>query len=174
MTLFERVMLWGSTILVGASGVVYAVMSYFMTTDDPYAVINHPLQPLFLKIHIVTAPLLVFAVGTVFTRHIWKQWRSGPQRGRRSGLWLMLAFAPMILSGYLVQTVTRESVLYWITAIHLATSIIYVLGFSAHQALNVIHERRQNRRPAAVPVPALDTAADPRSETKAARERRGP
>jgi uncharacterized membrane protein YfcA len=161
MTLFERIMLWGSTLLVGASGVVYGVMKYFMTTDDPYAVINHPLQPLFLKIHIVSAPLLVFAVGIVFTQHIWKQYRSDLQRSRRSGVWLLMALAPMVLSGYLIQTVTGKRVLFWLVAVHLATSVIYLLGFGAHQVVNSLweRERRRRRESRATALPALERGA---------------
>ena len=135
MNLFERVMLWGSTAAIALSGVVYAVMKYFMSTDDPYAVVNHPLQPLVLKIHIVAAPLFVFAVGAVFVRHIWKQWRSGVAQGRSSGLWLMLTIFPMVLSGYLIQTVTTESLLFWLVAIHLITGTIYIAGYAIHQVV---------------------------------------
>jgi hypothetical protein len=161
MTRFEKILLWGSTLLVGASGVVYGAMKYFMTTDDPYAVINHPLQPLFLKIHVVSSPLLVFAVGVVFTQHIWKQYRSGVQRSRRSGVWLLMALGPMILSGYLIQAVTGQRVLYWLVAVHLATSIIYLLGFGAHQVVNSLRERarRRRREARATVVPALERRA---------------
>jgi len=161
MTRFERIMLWGSTLLVGVSGVVYGGMKYFMTTDDPYAVINHPLQPLFLKIHIVSTPLLVFAVGVVFTQHIWKQYRGGLQRSRRSGIWLLMALGPMILSGYLIQAVTGERVLFWLVAVHLATSVIYLLGFGLHQVANSLQDRarRRVREARATVVPALERAA---------------
>ena len=135
MTLFERLMLWISTAVMGLSGLIYAAMKYLMSTDDPYAVINHPLQPLFLKIHIVAAPAFVFAVGAVFMRHIWRQWRSGVARGRRSGLWSMLTIFPMILSGYLIQTVTLEGLLFWIIAIHLITGAIYLVGNGIHQVV---------------------------------------
>jgi hypothetical protein len=77
VTPFERLSLWISTLLVGGSGVVYAIMKYLMTTDDPYAIIHHPWQPFFLKLHIVTAPLLVFAFGVIFLKHVWEQFRTG-------------------------------------------------------------------------------------------------
>lgn len=134
MSFFERVMLWGSSLLVGISGVIYAAMKYLMASNDPYAVINHPLQPLILKIHIVTAPLLVFAIGAVFVRHIWEQWRAGRQRGRLSGLATMLTFAPMVFSGYLIQSVTHESWLSAMIATHLVTGIAFLLGFLAHRS----------------------------------------
>jgi hypothetical protein len=142
MSFFERAMLWGSSLLVGVSGVVYAAMKYLMSSDDPYAVINHPLQPLILKIHIVTAPLLVFAIGAVFVRHIWEQWRAGLRRGRISGLATLLTFAPMVLSGYLIQSVTHES---WLTAmvvVHLVTGGAFLLGLVVHQIALAVRARR--------------------------------
>ena len=145
MTLFERIMLWSSTAVMGLSGLVYAAMKYLMSNDDPYAVINHPLQPLVLKIHIVAAPVFVFAIGAVFVRHIWKQWRSGVGRGRRSGLWLMLTIFPMIISGYLIQTVVVENVLFWLVAVHLITGTVYITGYAIHQVVTPKASERQKR-----------------------------
>ncbi len=145
MTLFERLMIWTSTAVMGLSGVIYAVMKYFMSTDDPYAVVNHPLQPLVLKIHIVAAPVFVFAVGAVFTRHIWKQWRNGVDQGRRSGVWSMLTIFPMIVSGYLIQTVTVESVLFWLVAVHLVTSAVFLAGYAIHQVVTPNAAERKNQ-----------------------------
>ena len=133
MSLFERILLLGSTLLVGLSGAIYGAMKYLLRADDPYAVVNHPLEPLFLKIHVLSAPLLVFAVGVVFTRHIWKQWQSRLPEGRKSGIATWFALVTMVLSGYLIQVVTARGWLWWIVAIHLVTGGAYVVGFVVHQ-----------------------------------------
>jgi hypothetical protein len=143
VNLFERIMLWGSSLAVGVSGIVYAWMKYFMTSPDPYAVVHHPWQPFVLKLHIVSAPVLVFAVGLVFTRHIWKQWRSGLAAGRASGLSIVLTVVPMVLSGYLIQTVTQENWLFWLVAVHLTTGAAYLVGFTTHQVSLTIRERKK-------------------------------
>jgi hypothetical protein len=134
VTWTERILLWGSTLVVGVTGLVYAWMKYLMDPMDPYAAVNHPLQPLVLKVHLVAAPFLVFAVGLVFMQHIWRQFRSGLTRGRRSGTSTVLTLVPMVLSGYLIQTVTSDAWLWWLAMIHLATGTLFVLGFAAHQA----------------------------------------
>ena len=134
MTWTEKVLLWGSTLVVGATGLLYAWMKYLLAPVDPYAAVNHPLQPLVLKIHVVAAPFLVFAVGLVFTQHIWRQLRSGLKRGRRSGTSTIVTLVPMVLSGYLIQTVTSEGWLWWLAMIHLTTGTLFILGFCAHQA----------------------------------------
>ena len=162
MNRFERWLLWGSTTVVSLTGFVYAWMKYLMTPEGPYAVVNHPLQPWVLKAHIVTAPLLVFAVGLVFMRHIWEQWRSGLRRGRASGLFTFLTLVPMVLTGYLVQTVTHGGWLWWLAAIHLVTGTAYALGFAAHQgviqARHVLARRRARRMKASRVTDRLEAA----------------
>ena len=159
MSFFERVMLWGASLLVGISGVIYAAMKYLMTGNDPYAVINHPLQPLVLKLHIVTARLLVFAVGAVFVRHIWEQWRAGRRRGRLSGLATLLTFAPMVFSGYLIQSVTHESWLSAMIATHLVTGAAFLLGFLVHRAVLAVRAVRNRGETGAATSSAVAVAA---------------
>lgn len=174
-------MLWSSTSLVTLSGTVYGWMRYAMTSSDPYSVVHHPLQPLVLKIHIVSAPFLVFAVGLVFTQHVLRQWRSGLKRGRRTGLVTMLAVPPMVLSGYLIQAVTHEGWLWWLAATHLVASGLYVLGFAGHRSILWLREAAARRRvlrarashvaatvaaggrPLNEPAPRISRAFDPRS-----------
>ena len=133
MTPFEKWSLWGSSIVVGLTGIALGVMKYLMTTDDPYAVVHHPLQPWMLKLHILAAPVLVFAIGAVYTRHIVRNWKSGRREGRRTGIVTILVVLPMILSGYLIQTLTSESWLFRLAMAHIAVGIVYLVMFGAHQ-----------------------------------------
>ena len=77
MNRFERILLIGSSLLTAFSGAVYGVMKYLVTSSDPYAVVNHPWQPFFLKFHILASPFLVFALGLIFRGHVLDRWRSG-------------------------------------------------------------------------------------------------
>jgi len=129
----ERWLLWAATLLVGVSGLAYGVMKYLVRTDDPYAVVNHPLQPLALKLHVLAAPLLVFAVGLVYSKHIWSHWISGQRRGRGSGVSAWLTLLPMIASGYWIQTTTNRGWLRWLVGAHLVFGGIYLVGFILHQ-----------------------------------------
>ena len=85
MTRFHRWFLYGSTIATAASGITYFVMKRFFESSDPWAVINHPLEPWALKLHILSAPLMLFAVGLISTQHIWRSLRSSLPTGRHSG-----------------------------------------------------------------------------------------
>ncbi len=137
-----------STALVGGTGLVYAWMAYAARPADEFAVVNHPLQPQAQHLHILLAPLLVFAVGLIWQRHVWWHWRRGERQRRRSGLAITLTTVPMIASGYLIQTavepVWREI---WI-GVHLVSSGLWLLGYLVHQAVTVrqLWARRQGAR----------------------------
>ena len=93
-----------STLLVGGTGLVYAWMRYFTAPADEFAVVGHPWQPHLQHLHLWTAPLLVFAIGLIWRDHVWRHYRRRVRDRRRSGLSLLLGCAPMIVSGYLIQT----------------------------------------------------------------------
>ena len=54
MTRFQRWFLYGSTIATAVSGITYFAMKHFLEPSDPWAVINHPLEPWALKAHILS------------------------------------------------------------------------------------------------------------------------
>jgi hypothetical protein len=115
-------------------------MDAYLEPMNEWSVINHPLQPWVLKVHIIVAPLLVFAVGLIAIEHIWRHFRTRRRSGRRSGLTTMWVVVPMILSGYLIQTVTSEGWLaVWAWA-HIVTGTVYLGGVGIH--LLVLRNRR--------------------------------
>lgn len=123
-----------ANVLVGGTGLVYAWMRYCATPNDEFAVVNHPLQPAVQHAHVVFAPLLVFAGGLIWQRHVWQRVRNGMQQRRRSGLALALTLVPMTISGYLLQTADGAA---WRTAwlaVHLASSALWIAGYVVHLA----------------------------------------
>ena len=132
MNAFDRWLFYAANLLVGGSGLVYAVLRYLVKPTDPYAVVSHPAQPLWQHLHIWTAPLLVFAFGHFFYQHALLYWQAGTRPGRRSGLLMLGLAVPMIASGYFLQTAVDES---WRQAwiiIHVATSLLWLVGVLAH------------------------------------------
>lgn len=115
------------------TGVVYLWFKYLMVNDDPFAVVNDPWQPIVLKAHILVAPLLVFSIGLVTLRHVWRHLQSHNREGRRSGLLTVVVLGPMVLSGYLIQALTEESWLKAMAIAHIALGVIYGFGLLAHQ-----------------------------------------
>lgn len=132
MTRLEKNLFIVSNLAVGVTGLVYGWMRYFVRSDDPFAVVNHPAQPLWHHLHIWTAPLLVFAFGHFFHQHALQFWKAGIRPGRRSGLTMLALAVPMIASGYLLQTAVDET---WKTAwivVHIAASLAWIAGSLAH------------------------------------------
>jgi hypothetical protein len=136
-----------ATLLVGASGIGYAVMRYLMESPDEWSVVNHPWQPHLQHLHVLVAPLLVLAGGLLWRHHVSEKLRSGSRRGRTSGILLTALFVPMIASGSLIQISVDES---WRRAwiwVHLVSSGLWLIGFAVHWA-------RPRSAPASLPAPA--------------------
>jgi len=167
MSRFEK---WAVLITAAATaltGVGLFWTKYLVISNDPWSVVNHPLQPLLLKAHILAAPGLVFALGMIAFRHIWQHYRAGLRLGRRSGIITALVTVPMVVSGYLIQAVTAPTWLEIVVIVHLVTSGVFLLGLAAHQVAMLRSEALNGsagRRP---------TAAHPRTDERGDRVTRG-
>ncbi|QDU66443.1 hypothetical protein [Engelhardtia mirabilis] len=121
------------TVVVGASGLVYAWMLYFAEPVDEFAIVNHPWQPHLLHLHVLSAPILVLAAGLLWVRHVWGRLRSGYPHRRATGVTLAAAVFPMIASGYLLQVTVEErwrSIWIWT---HLVASALWLPAYLIHQ-----------------------------------------
>ena len=132
MNRFEKWSLLLSVFLAGTSGIGLLWTKYLLQSDDPWAVINHPLQPWFLKTHIVVTPLLVFALGLVTARHIWPYLRAA--RWGRSGVGIAVLAVPLVVTGYLIQTVIEPRWLGVVAVTHIVLGFLFMTGFVVHQA----------------------------------------
>ncbi|MCB9916482.1 MAG: hypothetical protein H6828_15245 [Planctomycetes bacterium] len=121
-----------SNLAVGGTGLVYGWMRYLAVPADEFAVVNHPWQPLMQHLHVLAAPLLVFVVGLLWRDHVWRRWRAGQRSHRRSGVGLALGFAPLVLSGYLLQTSSDEG-------LRLVWAWVHDLSAVAWLALAAVH-----------------------------------
>jgi hypothetical protein len=128
--------------LAGGTGLVYAWMIYLAKPADPYSLVHHPWQPHLQHLHLLVSPFLVFTAGLIWRRHVWAKWRLGQPPGRWSGLTLALSLAPMVISGYLVQTALDDSWRKIWGVVHLAVSGLWVFGYLVHQVLALQLRRR--------------------------------
>lgn len=147
MSRFQRWLVVGSSVATAVTGVLYAWMKYLMEPADPWAVINHPLEPWILKAHVLAAPVMVFAFGVIAVNHVWKHFRCRVPVGRRSGLTAAALFFPAVLTGYLIQVVTHTGWLDALVVAHLATGGVYTAGLLAHRRLVGRNRRRGPHRP---------------------------
>jgi thiamine biosynthesis lipoprotein len=137
MSRAEKLLSHLSTVVVTLSGLVYLWMKYFMETDDPFSVVNHPLQPAMLSIHIVAGPVLVFILGLMINSHIREKLSGKSSYNRRSGWISLIVFPLMVVSGYLLQVVTSSTLNRIALVVHLAASGLFAATYLLHQLIGV-------------------------------------
>jgi len=113
------------------TGLAFAWMKYFMKSDDPFAVVNHPWQPHLMTAHVLLGPVAVFAIGWVFGNHIWPAYRGGAPN-RASGIVSMLFIAPMTISGYLMQVAVADATRKAFAISHWVGVGLFAIGYIAH------------------------------------------
>ncbi len=155
MSRLEGMLVNVSVVLTAATGFVYLVMKYFMTNDDPFSVLNHPWQPHVLALHLLIAPLLIFALGLIMRDHVFG-WLHEEQvrRGRASGIYTTLLAVPMIASGYLLQIFTDPEPRLWLGWVHIGCGVLFTTLFLVHLIVSrVIQRAVQNGVAAARSIP---------------------
>jgi hypothetical protein len=143
MSRTEAALLHAGTWLTAASGVAYFWMKSVMQASDPYSALHHPWQPQMLALHVLAAPILVFALGLIGRGHVLERYRDKtPHPARLSGAATVLPALPMIASGYLIQVVTGTAVRRTLVIIHLLTGGLFVLLFAVHAAVGWVRRAR--------------------------------
>jgi hypothetical protein len=117
--------------LMALTGVAFAVMKYWMKSDDPFAVVNHPWQPHALSAHVLFAPLAVFAFGWTFASHILPALAKGAPN-RASGICTIVLIVLMVASGYLMQISAGDATRRALAVAHWISSGLFVVGYVAH------------------------------------------
>jgi hypothetical protein len=117
---------------IGLTGLLYGAFKYFAPSPDPDSRAGHPWQPGMLKAHLLIAPFAVFGIGLLLRRHALLKLRHGEERGRRSGVVMLALFAPLILTGYLVQALTEPAGVKATGWIHAGLGVLVVLGYVFH------------------------------------------
>ena len=131
MTPPQRRLLHLATILAGGTGLVLAWMVFLSTPPEAWSVVNHPWQPTVQHLHVLAAPLLVFAVGLVWTGHVVAHWREGRRR-RGSGTVLAVLFSTMAASGFLLQVSVEPRWREVWSLLHTGASVAWLLTLALH------------------------------------------
>lgn len=121
-----------SNFLSVVTGLVYLWMIYFLTPLNEWDVFNHPWQKHVQALHILVVPLLLFALGLIWKKHIYERLFRRDQSRKFSGWILILIFFPMVFSGYFLQVSTEEIWRNIHGQVHLWTSLAWSLMFIVH------------------------------------------
>ncbi len=134
------ILVHATTFALGATGVVWGWMRYVYDAgpepDDPVLMLEwtgaHAAEPLVRMLHLIAAPLAVFAVGFIWASHVAPRLLR-PWARRMTGLSLAALLAPMVLSGVLLQTASSpEQRTLWVW-VHGISSAVWVLAYVVHQ-----------------------------------------
>ena len=148
MNRWEKWSFHSVVLLVSVTGVAYFCFKYLLSTGDPFQVINHPLQPLTLQLHIFAAPPLIFLLGWILRTHVLEKLQSRKRANRRSGMMALILFPLMVVSGYGLQIFTHPFVFQATLVLHLATSTLFAVSYLIHQVINLrMAARKSFRRP---------------------------
>jgi hypothetical protein len=133
---FERILLLVSVVLAGGSGLVFAWMKHLMRSSDPFSVVNHPWQPLILSLHVLAAPVLLFALGLITRDHILGRAKDPrARRGRWSGILAAGVLLPMVGSGYTLQVLVDRGARDLMGWGHLGAGALFLGLYAAHFVL---------------------------------------
>lgn len=137
MSALTRWVSYLSSLGVGLSGFVLIWMVYVLLPEDPYAIVNHPTQPLWKNLHIWLAPILTLNIGYLWSQHAWRYWRGTVKKGRISGIILLTTSLPMILSAYFLQTAISEIMRTFWSLFHIMFSLAWILSLLIHISIHI-------------------------------------
>lgn len=125
-----------AALLVAASGFAYFWMKYFVQSDDPFAVVNHPWQGAMLTLHLLASPPLILLFGIILNSHVMRKLRAPRAANRKSGLLSFGTFATMVVTGYLLQVTMDERWLQALVAVHVASGALFSGAYAIHLVLS--------------------------------------
>jgi hypothetical protein len=117
---------------VSLTGLAYGAFKYFVPSADPDSRVGSPWQPWLLKAHVLVAPFAILGIGLLLRRHALARLRRGEQSGRRTGVAMLWIFAPLTLTGYLIQVFVAPAAVRSTGWIHAGLGILFVLGYAFH------------------------------------------
>jgi hypothetical protein len=128
---------------VTLSGVVYLITRYAIENDDPFSVVNHPLEPIAFDVHVMLAPFLMFSAGVLMRSHAWEKFRSKKRARRRSGMTSAGLFMAMAASGYWLEVTSRPLLADTLRVLHIVFGVAFVGTYVGHLVSGF--KRRESR-----------------------------
>ena len=145
MSRWEKCAVVTAISLMILSGSAYFVIKYWIVNADPFSVVNHPLEPVALKTHILAGPFLIFIFGLLFRSHVRDMFKRRSESARTGGLLTAILFVLTVSSGYLLQTVTAQAFHEVLVYVHVLGGLCFGLVFGIHSIYRRIRSRRTVR-----------------------------
>ncbi|MDA1044399.1 MAG: hypothetical protein O3C57_04160 [Verrucomicrobia bacterium] len=134
---FAYALLHATTTGVILTGLVYGTMRYLLHPIDPFSIANHPLEPLFHRLHVLFSPAMTLMLGAFWIWHAWPYFQDREERGRLTGLTILVTALPMVFSGYFLQTATDDSWRQIWIILHVVSSLLWTGALIAHIVIHI-------------------------------------
>ena len=131
MSPLERWSLHLAALLTAGTGLMDGLLRWFGVRMGEFGPEPHPWLPAAQHLHVLTAPLLLFALGMTVRGHLQAKLKRGSE-GRRTGLGAAFLIAPMVLSGYAVQVVTTPALRTAFSWVHGLSAGLFLLAYLGH------------------------------------------
>ena len=135
MTKLERRLFTLTNLIISIIGIIYFIMDFFFKVDTDFGQRPHAFTATLLYLHIITVPILIFFVGSLFKSHIFPKIKSGVKTRRYSGISLFVLFLLMSMTGYLLQTAISGGEI--MGNAHLIFSFLWIIGYLWHFRLRI-------------------------------------
>jgi hypothetical protein len=119
---WHRRSIHGATLALFATGALWLIFEYFVSSEGEFGAAHHPLQAWWLKLHGAAALIMIYLAGTVLLTHMRRAWRIGSNRV--PGAVFSVIFAALTVTGYLLYYAAGENARPLISAAH------WILGAS--------------------------------------------
>jgi hypothetical protein len=138
----ERWSLHIAALATAGTGLMDGLLRWFGERAGEFGPEPHPWLGPTQHLHVLVAPLLVFALGVMVRGHLWSRLQAGAE-GRRTGLGAAWLMAPMVFSGVGIQVVTSPAWRSGLGWTHGIASCVFLLAYFAHLARRVWQPSRQ-------------------------------
>lgn len=133
LSLRHKRWLYATAGLLFTSGLGWLIMHYLFAGRGDAGDAPHPSEPWWLRMHGAAAIGFLIALGSLLPGHISRAWQA--RRNHRSGLFMLMLVAALILTGYGLYYEGDEETRPWISLLHWWIGIAAAAGLPLHAVL---------------------------------------
>jgi hypothetical protein len=136
----ERWSLHLAALLTAGTGFIYGWLRYFGQRAGEFGPEVHPLQGSLQHLHILSAPVLLLALGMFLKGHVDPLARAGRLNRLGTGMFLLMGLAPMIFGGYAAQVAVDPGWRKLWAWVHGISSVLFLGAYLVHIARNTANQ----------------------------------
>lgn len=154
----HKAVLYLSTLIVFASGAVWAWLHNYGVKQGEFGPEFSPLEPTMLKIHGAAAIAITLVLGSLLTVHVKKGWQA--RLNLPSGIGLLTIFGFLIVTGYGLYYLSAEQIRSLTSNAHLWVGLALPILLIVHVVIGhrIRHRLHRERRPTS-PTPSSTPSA---------------